>query len=116
MKGLAQVEKSIGISYDDDPRKAIEVIQEALKNISEIVDKPAPQIGIEEFAEYSVKIGMRYWDSIKQYFQILYQANLAVHEALNKAEITIPLPRRDIHLLSGTEMFPGRTEATNSKE
>jgi len=97
------VETAIGISYDDDPQKAIQIIQEALKKIPEIVDEPAPQIGIEEFADSSVNIGMRYWVPTKQYFQILYQANLAVYEALNKAKITIPFPQRDIHMLSETE-------------
>jgi len=97
------VETVIGISYDDDPQKAIQIIQEALKKTPEIVDEPAPQIGIEEFADSSVNIGMRYWVPTKQYFQILYQANLAVYEALNKAEITIPFPQRDIHMLSETE-------------
>ncbi len=96
------VETSIGISYDDDPRKAIKVIQGALKNISEIVDEPPPQIGIEKFADSSVNIGMRYWVPTKQYFQVLYQANLVVYEALNKAEITIPFPQRDIHMPPGT--------------
>ena len=92
------VEMAIGISYDDDPQKAIQIIQEALKKIPEIVEEPAPQIGIEEFADSSVNIGMRYWVPTKQYFQILYQANLAVYEALNKAKITIPFPQRDIHM------------------
>jgi len=77
------------------------------------VDEPPPQIGIEEFADSSVNVGMRYWVPTKQYFQILYQANLAVYEALNRAEITIPFPQRDIHVLSGTEVPSGRTEATN---
>ena len=98
------VETSIGISYDDEAPKAIETIQAALKKIPEIVDEPAPQIGIEEFADSSVNIGMRYWVPTKQYFQILYQANLAVYEALNKAEVSIPFPQRDIHMLSGTEV------------
>ena len=92
------VEMAIGISYDDDPQKAIQIIQEALKKIPEIVQEPAPQIGVEEFADSSVNIGMRYWVPTKQYFQILYQANLAVYEALNKAKITIPFPQRDIHM------------------
>lgn len=95
------VEIAIGISYEDDPQKAIGIIQETLQKIPEIVNEPAPQIGIEEFADSSVNIGMRYWVPTKQYFQILYRANLAVYEALNKAEITIPFPQRDIHMLSG---------------
>ena len=97
------VEKSIGISYDDDAQKAIDAIQTALQKIPDIVAEPAPQIGIEEFADSSVNIGMRYWVPTKQYFQTLYQANLAVYNALEQAGITIPFPQRDIHMLSGNQ-------------
>ena len=97
------VEMSIGISYDDDAQKAIDTIQKALQKIPEIVAEPPPQIGIEEFADSSVNIGMRYWVPTKQYFQTLYQANLAVYDALNAAEITIPFPQRDIHMQSETQ-------------
>jgi small conductance mechanosensitive channel len=94
------VEMSIGISYDDDAQNAIDTIQEALQKIPEIVAEPAPQIGIEAFADSSVNIGMRYWVPTKQYFQTMYQANLAVYNALEQAGITIPFPQRDVHMLS----------------
>lgn len=97
------VEMSIGISYDDDAQKAIDTIQRALQKIPGIVAEPEPQIGIEEFADSSVNIGMRYWVPTKQYFQTLYQTNLAVYNALNKAEMTIPFPQRDIHMPSETQ-------------
>ena len=92
------VEMSIGISYDDDAQKAIDTIQKALQGIPAIVAEPAPQIGIEEFADSSVNIGMRYWVPTKQYFQTLYQANLSVYNALLQAGITIPFPQRDVHM------------------
>ena len=95
------VEMSIGISYDDDPQIAIDTISKALKDIPGIVAEPAPQIGIEEFADSSVNIGMRYWVPTKQYFQTLYQANLVVYKALGRAGITIPFPQRDIHMAKG---------------
>jgi small conductance mechanosensitive channel len=85
------VEMTIGISYAEDTRKATRTIE---------ADTPAPQIGIQEFADSSVNIGMRYWVPTKQYFQTLYQANLAVYSALNEAGITIPFPQRDVHMLS----------------
>ena len=97
------IETRIGISYDDDPHKAIEAIRKALQKIPEIVTEPAPQIGIEEFADSSVNIGMRYWVPTKQYFQILYQANLGVYNALEQAGITIPFPQRDIHMTAGDQ-------------
>ena len=75
------VESSVGISYQDDPEKAIEVIREALSGIDDICSEPPPQIGIEAFGESSIDLGMRYWVPTKKYFQTLYRGNLAVHKA-----------------------------------
>jgi len=92
------VESSVGISYQDDPEKAIAVIREALSRIDDICSEPPPQIGIEAFGESSIDLGMRYWVPTKKYFQTLYRGNLAVHKALQEAQITIPFPQRDVNL------------------
>ena len=94
------VENTVGISYDDDPEKAINVIKETLKQFTQISSEPAPQIGIQEFADSSFNIGMRYWIPTKQYFGTLYEVNLAVYKALAAAEIAIPFPQQDIHIIS----------------
>jgi len=92
------VESSVGISYQDDPEKAVEVIRAALLEIDDICSEPPPQIGIEAFGESSIDLGMRYWVPTKKYFQTLYRGNLAVHKALKEAQITIPFPQRDVNL------------------
>jgi small conductance mechanosensitive channel len=92
------VEGTVGISYQDDPEKAIEAIQTALKGVEGICDEPPPQVGIEAFGESSIDLGMRYWVPTKKYFQTLYRGNMAVHKALEGAGVTIPFPQRDVHL------------------
>ena len=92
------VESSVGISYQDDPERAIEVIRKALSGLDDICSEPAPQVGIEAFGESSIDLGMRYWVPTKKYFQTRYQGNLAVHKALQDARITIPFPQRDVNI------------------
>jgi small conductance mechanosensitive channel len=94
------IEATVGISYGDDPEKAISVIRETLKSFSDIVDEPAPQIGIDEFADSSVNIALRYWVPTGKYFQTKYDVNLAVFKALKDNKITIPFPQRDVHMIS----------------
>jgi small conductance mechanosensitive channel len=94
------VETSVGISYDDDPQEAVRVIKDTLGGFPRIASEPAPLIGIEEFGDSSVNIGMRYWVPTKQYFQTLYDVNMAVYEALKGADISIPYPQRDIHMIT----------------
>lgn len=93
------VEAVIGISYSDDPEKAIRVIAETLDKFQEIVKTPKPQVGIQEFADSSVNIGYRYWIPTVKYYQNLYAVNLAVFKAVQKSGLTIPFPQRDVHLI-----------------
>ena len=92
------VEGTVGISYQDNPEKAIEAIQTALLEIDDVCKEPPPQVGIEAFGESSIDLGMRYWVPTKKYFQTLYRGNMAVHKALESAGVTIPFPQRDVHL------------------
>jgi small conductance mechanosensitive channel len=97
------VEGTVGISYQDDPEKAVEVIQSALAEIDDICREPPPQVGIEAFGDSSIDLGMRYWVPTKKYFQTLYLGNMAVHKALAEANITIPFPQRDVNLKQGND-------------
>jgi len=97
------VETTIGISYQDNPQKAIEVINETLKKFPQISSERAPQIGIQEFADSAINIGIRYWVPTKQYFKTQYEVNLAAHQALKDAKITIPFPQHDVHVIEQPE-------------
>lgn len=96
------VENMVGISYSDDPEKAIQVIEKVIMGFKEVTQTPRPQVGLQEFGESSVNIGCRYWIPATKYFLTLCAINLAIHKALLEAKITIPFPQRDIHMISGT--------------
>jgi len=92
------VESSVGISYQCEPEKAIEIINNALSRFDEIPRTPAPQVGVEAFADSSINIGYRYWVPTERYFQVQYQVNLAVFNALQDGKIVIPFPQREVTL------------------
>ena len=100
------VEEIVGISYDSDPEKAIQIIKEALESFEEISKEPPPQIGIQEFGDSSINIGLRYWIPSNTYFKILYQVNLLVYKHLKAKNIEIPFPQRDVHIISRSHNGP----------
>ena len=100
------VEEIVGISYDSDPKKAIQIIKEVLEPFEEISKEPPPQIGIQEFGDSSINIGLRYWIPTNTYFKILYQANLSVYQHLKAKNIKIPFPQRDVHIVSRSHNGP----------
>jgi small conductance mechanosensitive channel len=95
------VENKVGISYSDDPEKAIEVIQKTIAGFKEVAATPKPQVGLQEFGDSSINIGCRYWIPTTKYFQTLCAINLAIYKALNAAKITMPYPQQDVHIVSG---------------
>jgi small conductance mechanosensitive channel len=97
------VEEVVGISYGSDPEKATQAIKEVLDGFQEITKAPPPQVGIQEFGDSSINIGLRYWIPTKIYFKILYQVNLAVYKHLKAIDIEIPFPQRDVHIVSRSQ-------------
>lgn len=94
------VESVVGISYSDDPEKAVKTIRDILAGFEVVAKEPGPQIGVQEFGDSSVNIGYRYWVPTNKYFQTSYAVNLAVFKGLQTAGISIPFPQRDLHIVS----------------
>jgi len=97
------VEAEVGISYQDDPERAVAVVNEVLSGNSEVCQEPKPQVGIAEFGDSAIVIGLRYWVPTKKYFQTLYEVNLGIHGGLKNAGISIPFPQRDVRLVRGED-------------
>ena len=99
-KGNKVVEGTVGISYSADPDKAISAVREVLRRFPQVAESPAPQVGIREFGDSSVNLSLRYWVPTHQYYQTLFDINLAVYKALQQAGIPIPFPQRDVRIVS----------------
>ena len=93
------VEETVGIAYDSDIAKAIEAIQQALQNTDKISEARKPQVGIEDFADSSINIGVRFWAPTSHYFETRFKANAAIYAALQDAGIVIPFPQREVRML-----------------
>lgn len=94
------VEGVVGIDYDADPEEAIRCVTEAVKSVEGIAGEREPDVGIDAFADSSINIGYRVWVPTSAYHRKRYALNLAIYHALKKADITIPFPQRDVHLIS----------------
>ena len=97
------VDQNVGISYSADPKRASDVIRRAVESFADVSQTPRPQIGIREFGDSSINIGMRYWIPTERYYQVLFEINLAVFNALKQAGITVPFPQREVRVLNGKE-------------
>jgi small conductance mechanosensitive channel len=92
------VESLVGVSYDCDIEKAIDIINNILDDFDEsiISKKSKAQIGIKEFGDFSINIEYRYWAETKSYFQIQYKVNLEIIKKFKEEGINIPFPTHNL--------------------
>lgn len=98
------VEGSVGVAYDSDVNKAIQIIKELIISQDDISSENEPIVGVEKFNDSSVDIAYRYWVPTKSFFKTQYDVNLHVLSALNAADITIPFPQREVRVLGDSNV------------
>ena len=93
------VEASIGISYESDPDRAIELIKNVLEHNDAVSEKLEPQVGIQNFADSAIEIVYRYWVPTKNYYQVQHQINRDVFNSFRSENIIIPFPQQDVRIV-----------------
>jgi len=93
------VEGSIGVAYDSDMSKSIEVIKNILASHDELDATNETIVGIEKFSDSCVDIAYRYWAPTEKFFKTQYNVNLKIIEAFNEEGIEIPFPQREIKII-----------------
>lgn len=93
------VEGSVGIAYNTDMKSAVNVVKKAVISHQNVSIETPPIVGIEKFNDSSIDIGYRYWVPTKLFFKIQYEVNYEVLEGLKEANIEIPFPQREVHIL-----------------
>lgn len=95
---------SVGVAYNTDLNRALEVIRRVLDANSRVLKSPAPAVGTALLGDSAVVIAIKPWASLADFAPMQAEVNKAVLEALRDAEISIPFPQREIRLLDSPAM------------
>ena len=93
------LELSVGISYDHNPLEVVKLLEKTIADLDIVGEQRAPQIGIDEFSDSAITIAIRLWTPTINLYAAKYKANASIYLALEKANIKIPYPQRDVHLI-----------------
>lgn len=91
---------SVGISYDHNPNEVVELIAKELSGLAFVSKDKQPIVGIDEFADSSINIAIRFWTPTTELYQSKFAANKAIFDLLQLHQITIPYPQREVKLIS----------------
>ena len=96
-RATRRVDMVFGISYDDDIRKARDVIKSVLDADDRIHAEPAPLIAVAALADSSVNLNVRPWCNTADYWGVYFDTHEKIKLAFDEKGISIPYPQMDIH-------------------
>ncbi len=93
-----RVDLIFGISYEDDIRHAIQVMDETVKAHPLVLAEPAPMIRVHELADSSVNFICRPWTRTSDYWTLYWDLMQQMKERFDAEGISIPYPQQDVHM------------------
>ena len=97
-KDTRRVDMVFGIGYDDDIKKAKEILMDLMQSDERILKDPEPLVAVSELADSSINFVVRPWVKTDDYWGVKFDFTEAVKISFDKEGISIPYPQRDLHL------------------
>ena len=102
-KNDSLLELTVGISYKHNPLDVITLLEKTMLSLDIVGDNNKLQIGIDEFSDSAINLGIRLWTPTINLYDSKYKAYASIYTALDQANIDIPFPQRDVHIHQITE-------------
>lgn len=95
-----RIDLVIGVSYEDDPEKAVAVLKSVVEADERVMAEPAPVVAVGALGESSVDILVRPWCKASDYWALRWDLLKTIKRRLDEEGISIPYPHRKVELLS----------------
>jgi small-conductance mechanosensitive channel len=96
-----RIRTEIGVAYGSDPSRVIEILMGVATAHPEVLKYPEPQVLFLGFGDSSLNSRLMSWTgTFDNFLRMRSELNVATHDALKDAGITIPFPQRDLHIRS----------------
>ncbi|MDH5435685.1 MAG: mechanosensitive ion channel [Gammaproteobacteria bacterium] len=93
-----RIDMVFGIGYNDDIKKARDLMMDVIQKDERILTDPAPTISVAELADNSVNLNVRPWVNSGDYWTVRSDLLENIKTTFDANGISIPYPQRDVHL------------------
>lgn len=97
-KETRRIDMVFGIGYDDDLKKAKQILERILGEDDRILKDPAPVVAVSELADSSVNFIVRPWVKTADYWAVYWDLTEKIKLTFDQEGISIPFPQRDVHV------------------
>jgi len=97
-RATRRIDLVLGIGYNDDIRKAKDLVTAAFNADARILQDPAPAVSVAELADSSINLNIRPWVNSADYWNVRSDLLQALKESFDANGISIPYPQQDLHV------------------
>ncbi len=98
MESQRRVDMTFGIGYDDDIKKAKDILKNLVDVDTRILKTPDPFIVVSELGDNSVNFIVRVWVESVDYWDVYFDMQEHVKLEFDRNKISIPYPQTDVHI------------------
>ncbi|TLP41115.1 mechanosensitive ion channel family protein [Arcobacter arenosus] len=92
-----RVDLVVGIGYDDDIKKAKEVLTAIIEADERVLKDKGITVAVSELADSSVNFVVRAWVNTPDYWAVKFDLTENIKLTFDKEGISIPYPQQDVH-------------------
>lgn len=93
-----RVDLTIGVEYGADIEQVKKLLLEIADRDPRVLKDPEPMARLKEMADSSLNFAFRIWVNTPDYWDVYWDTMETTKKELDKANISIPFPQRDVHL------------------
>ncbi|WP_417425672.1 mechanosensitive ion channel domain-containing protein [Hoeflea sp.] len=99
---LGRVDVPVGVSYDADPRRVIEILSEIARGHELVLNNPEPSVHFVNFGDSSLDFELKaHVADVLDGLSVRTELRLRIFERLKEENIEIPFPQRDLNIKLG---------------
>jgi len=96
-----RVEVDVGVQYGTPAQRVIDLLVEVARQNPNVIDAPEPRAFFIGFGDSSLDFKLRAWvEGFDDGYSTRSDLSVAIQQALADADISVPFPQRDLHLVS----------------
>jgi len=107
----------VGVSYQSDVRKALELMMQAAEEHKRVLSSPPPATRLVGFGDNAVDLELRIWvnDPESGVVNVASDIRLHIWDLFHENEIEFPFPQRDLHITSADGLKETMAEVMQSR-
>ncbi|MVF14283.1 mechanosensitive ion channel [Ketobacter sp. MCCC 1A13808] len=94
-----RIDLAVGVSYNTEFDDAEKALIDMMKQDERVLADPPPFVGVTDYGDSSINLTVRAWCKTEHYWPLRFAINKQIKPALDAANISIPFPQRDVHMI-----------------